>query len=119
MIQVKHIPHKGRGIIATQNITKGTVLEVAPVGVIPPEKQTMNPKGVFKYYFVRPSEYNEGQEVKAYYLIFGLVSFCNHSQEPNAHVHWTENEDGIWSNLICQQDIQEGEEVTLFYTNIG
>lgn len=31
MIKVKKIPNKGRGIIATQHIPEGTLLEVAPV----------------------------------------------------------------------------------------
>lgn len=52
------------------------------------------------------------------YLVFGLASFCNHAEKPNASVKWVENEIGLWSHLIAQKDIKEGEEVTLFYTNI-
>ncbi|MGK7954302.1 MAG: hypothetical protein AB4063_03415 [Crocosphaera sp.] len=33
-------------------------------------------------------------------------------------MEWVENEVGLWSHLIAQKDIEVGEEVTLFYTNI-
>lgn len=118
MIQVEKIPYKGRGIIATEDIPKGTLLEVAPVGVIPSEnRESMNQTDVFKYYFVQPLEYGKGEDVNAY-LVFGLASLCNHSEEPNSRVNWIENEIGIWSHLTASKDIKAGEEVTLFYTNI-
>lgn len=50
--------------------------------------------------------------------MFGLASFCNHAEKPNARVEWVENEVGLWSHLIAQKDIEVNEEVTLFYTNI-
>lgn len=41
MIEVKKIPNKGRGIIATQHIPQGTLLEVAPVEVFPFEQKKL------------------------------------------------------------------------------
>ncbi|WP_373536818.1 SET domain-containing protein-lysine N-methyltransferase [Microcoleus sp.] len=118
MIEVKKIHNKGRGIIATQHIPKGTLLEVAPVEAFQFEqKQSINETEVFKYYFVKPSEYSKSKDVKRY-LIFGLASLCNHEKKPNARVEWIEDEIGLWSHLIAQKDINKGEEVTLFYTNI-
>ncbi|MBT9317751.1 SET domain-containing protein, partial [Leptothoe spongobia] len=52
------------------------------------------------------------------YFVFGLASFCNHTEEPNSYVDWVENEVGLWSHLITKKDIKQGEEVTVFYTNI-
>ena len=55
------------------------------------------------------------------YLVFGLASLCNHQEKPNAKVNWIENTIGLWSHLIennTLKDINKGEEVTLFYTNI-
>ncbi|MGB3513904.1 MAG: SET domain-containing protein-lysine N-methyltransferase [Microcoleaceae cyanobacterium] len=118
MIEVKKIPNKGRGIIATKYIPKGTLLEVAPVEVFPFEaKQSINETEVFKYYFVQPSEYGQSKDVKRY-LIFGLASLCNHAEKPNVRVEWIENEIGLWSHLIALKDINKSEEITLFYTNI-
>lgn len=118
MIKVNKIPNKGRGVIATQDIAKGTLLEVAPVAVIPfEEEHNKNKMNIFKYYFVNPLEYRQGK-VDKLYLVFGLASLCNHSENPNARVDWSEDEIGSWSHLIAQKDIKESEEITLFYTNI-
>jgi len=103
---------------ATQHIPQGTLLEVASVEIFPFEpKETIDEAGIFKYYFVSPLEYSKTKNVNRY-LVFGLASFCNHAEKPNARVEWVENEVGVWAHLIAQKDIQEGEEVTLFYTNI-
>lgn len=118
MIEVKKIPNKGRGIMATQHIPEGTLLEVAPVEIFPFDSQeTIDETGIFKYYFVSPLEYSKSHNVNRY-LVFGLASFCNHAEKANARVEWVENEVGLWAHLIAQKDIKGGEEVTLFYTNI-
>ncbi|WP_293090318.1 hypothetical protein [Okeania sp. SIO3B5] len=64
MIEVQKILNKGRGIIATQDIPKGILIEVAPVEIFPfkPE-QTIDEKGIFKYYFVSPSEYRKSKNL--------------------------------------------------------
>ncbi|NES72662.1 MAG: SET domain-containing protein, partial [Okeania sp. SIO2D1] len=80
-------------------------------------EQTIDETGIFKYYFVSPLEYGKSKNVNRY-LVFGLASFCNHAEKSNACVEWVENEVGLWAHLIAQKDIKEGEEVTLFYTNI-
>lgn len=118
MIDIKNFPNKGRGVVATELISKGTLIEKAPVVSFPPEQRTILDKTeVFKYYFVIPSEYDRTKEVGGY-LVFGVASFCNHSQKPNTHINWVEDEKGLWAYLIASQDIEAGEECLLFYTNI-
>jgi len=118
MIAVKRIAGKGRGIIATEDISSGTLIEVAPVGVFPAEQRPIVDKtDVFKYYFVQPGEYRQRKNAKGYF-VFGLVSLCNHTEEPNSYVDWIEDEVGLWSHLTAKKDIKIGEEVTVFYTNI-
>ena len=118
MIEVQKILGKDRGVVAKQQILKETVIEIAPVSAIPAEHlSTLDKTEVFKYYFVRPAEYDESYLFRGY-LVFGLASLCNHSDRPNAEVSWVEDEVGLWCHLIAQRDIEAGEEVTLFYTNI-
>lgn len=118
MLEVKLFSEKGRGVVATQLILEGTLIEKAPVVYFPAEqRQIIDKTEVFKYYFVVPSEYHGGQEIGGY-LVFGLASFCNHSENPNTYIDWVKNETGLWANLIASQDIQAGEECALFYTNI-
>lgn len=118
MIEVQKIPEKQRGIVATQPILPETLLEVAPATAIPSEHlSAIDDTEVFKYYFVRPTEYAE-EGTFGGYLVFGLASLCNHSDRPNARVRWSENEVGLWCHLIATSAIEPGEEVTLSYANI-
>ncbi|EGJ33737.1 MULTISPECIES: SET domain-containing protein-lysine N-methyltransferase [Moorena] len=118
MIEVNKIPNKGRGIIATQDIPQGTLIEVAPVGIFSINKiPNINETEIFKYYFVKPLEYGKSKNVTGY-LVFGLASLCNHAENPNARVDWIEDKIGLWSHLIADKNINKSQEVTLFYTNI-
>ena len=119
MIDIKIFPKKGRGVVATEFIAKGTLIEKVPVVSFPAEQRLILDKTeVFKYYFVIPSEYDKTKEVGGY-LVFGLASFCNHSETPNTHINWVEDERGLWAELIASQDIEAGKECLLFYTNIN
>mgnify|MGYP006312620747 CR=1 FL=1 len=118
MIEVKLFPKKGRGIVATQLIPKETLIEIAPVGSFPAEQRPlMSETEVFEYYFVIPSEYEKSKKVGGH-IAFGLSSLCNHSETPNAYINWVKDEIGLWAHLIASKDIQAGEEVFVFYTNI-
>ena len=117
-LQVQKIPNKGRGIIATQDIAKGTLIEAAPVISFSLQQiPNINQTELFKYYFVQPQEYQKGENLNGYFVL-GIVSLLNHSEKPNAYIKWLEDEVGLWSHLIAEQDIKAGEEVTMFYTNI-
>ncbi len=118
MIEVRHIPQKGRGLIAVQPIYAGTLIEVAPVASFRAEERAIIDKtSVFPYYFIQPSEYGHSQESRGHF-VFGVVSLCNHADEPNACVKWVENEVGLWTHLVALKDIEPGEEVTMYYTNV-
>jgi len=52
-------------------------------------------------------------------LAFGQLTFCNHSDHPNATIRWREDDIGPWAELEALQSIAAGEEITLFYTNIS
>jgi hypothetical protein len=67
-----------------------------------------------------PSEYQ--QQIKTNeedtYIVFGLSSFCNHSKDPNAKIHWFKNETGLWISLSALKTIEVDEEITMSYANI-
>jgi hypothetical protein len=119
MLEIKLIAEKGRGAVATQSIQKGILIEKAPVASFPPDqREVIQDTEIGPYYFVRPTEYDsEDSKVKGY-IVFGLSSFCNHSEQPNAKIEWCKDRIGLWAKLTALQDIQAGEEVTIFYTNI-
>lgn len=118
MLEVQNIPQKGRGLIASTTIPQGTLIEVAPASSFSKQQwELMQPTDIFKYCFVQASEYQANTEVDGY-IVFGLVSLCNHSNTPTACIKWVKDEVGWWVHLSALRDIQIGEEVTTFYTNI-
>ena len=118
MLKICHIPPKGRGVIATQPILAGTVVEIAPVRSFPAkDRPIVDQTDIFEYYFVKPSAYQQSKEVGGH-LIFGLATFCNHADEPNVKIEWYQDDLGEWAHLVALNDIVAGEEVTLYYTNV-
>ncbi len=120
MLKIEKIADKGRGVVATESIEKGAVIESSPVCQFSSEqRQLISKTPLFDYYFVKPSEYQDGETREDNgYIIFGLASFCNHAQSPNAEIKWLSDEVSSWAQLIALQNIQPAEEITLFYTNI-
>ena len=115
----KKSPEKEKGVVAKKLLPKGTLIEAAPVSSFPVEEWTIIKKTeIFKYCFVLPKEYRENNQNADGYIVFGLSSFCNHSENPNAYIKWTQDEVGLWAHLIALADIQPEEEVLVFYTNI-
>ncbi|MCV6636934.1 SET domain-containing protein-lysine N-methyltransferase [Candidatus Albibeggiatoa sp. nov. NOAA] len=118
MITVHSTSDKGRGVVATTAIEKGTLIERAPVASFPAEQRPIiDSTNIAKYYFVLPSEYKHNKHVNGHF-VFGLLSLCNHSEVPNAYINWEQDNVGLWAQLIALQDIQKGQEVSLFYTNV-
>ena len=119
MLEIKLIPDKGRGAVATEFIQEGTLIEKAPVASFPPDQRKLiDETEIGPYYFVRPTEYDSQDSRVKGYIVFGLSSFCNHSEQPNANIEWSKDRVGLWAKLTALHDIQAGEEVTIFYTNI-
>lgn len=119
MLKVVLVPKKGRGVVATQYIKKGTLIEAAPTCSFPTQQRELVDKtNLSIFYFVKPSEYTATNKNVEGHIVFGLSSFTNHSKTPNAKIEWKEDERGLWANLVALEDIQVDNEVTIFYTNI-
>jgi len=118
-IVLKPIAGKGRGTVAIQPIPKGTLIERAPAATFPAaEREIVDKTLLGDYYFVPPADYRPDHKFVEGHLVLGLCSISNHTQDPNARMIWTEDECGTWGELTATRDIAEGEEVTIFYTNI-
>ena len=118
MIKVENILNKGRGIIATAAISKGTLIECVPVASFQAKQwEYLNKTDLFKYCFADPECYSAEGDTDGY-IVFGLSSLCNHSPRPNARIHWIQRETGLWADLVALSNIQPGEEISIFYTNI-
>ena len=102
-IEVKRIKGKGRGVIARKAIPADTVIERAPVLVIPTE-QVEDDAHLCDYV------YHWGRDTVA--LALGYGSLYNHSYKPNARY----DDVGVMTKVFTAiRDIAPGEEITINY----
>lgn len=106
LIEVRWTPHKGRGIFACTLIPEGTVIERAPVLVMPAaEVLATEDDTVLSHYL-----FEWGKNTVA--LALGYGSLYNHSYSPNARYEDGGRQQKLY---IAVRDIQPGEEVTINY----
>ena len=112
LVRASSVEGKGRVVEAVEDVVEGQVLESSPaVELSADDRRVIDGTALFPYYFVRPDR-------RGVYIIFGLASFCSHSEEPNAAVEWRRTGAGLWADLTATRPIAVGEEVTLRYLNI-
>jgi SET domain-containing protein len=105
-LEIRSEPGKGRGVFATGPIEAGTLLESAPVIVVPPEQCALLDRTILHdYYF----DWNGGVGAVA----LGLVSLCNHSRRPSARVRRNLAQSAL--DLVALTPIAAGDEVTIDY----
>ncbi|MBB2144474.1 SET domain-containing protein-lysine N-methyltransferase [Pedobacter sp. LMG 31464] len=107
-IEVKESPLHGRGVFAKNRITKGSLIEQAPVIFLSnDEKETLRFTKLFHYYFLL------GNSEKQAAFAFGYASFYNHSPEANAFYTFSRKRNTL--NIYAYQTIEAGYEITINY----
>src|SRR5262249_50795475 len=105
LIRVQKVKGKGRGVFATCDIKKGTVIERVPVVLVPIEDLVdgLRNRTLNKYYYIWSKTHVA--------VSLGYGSIYNHSYEPNArYVH------GVMTlTYRALRDIEKGEEITVNY----
>ena len=110
-IEVRISPGRGRGVFARTAVTAGTLIEVAPVIVIPiADCPALDRTIIHDYYFHWDGD-PEGEGRGA--LALGLVTLCNHASRPNARVERNFARETL--ELIASAAVAPGEEVTIDY----
>ena len=110
-VEIRDDPAKGRGVFAAIVIAAGTVIESAPVIVVPPEQCSLLDRTILHdYYF----DWESGPgRVGSGAVALGLVSLCNHARRPNARVR--RNLVQVTLDLVALDPIAAGEEITIDY----
>ncbi|WP_051692069.1 SET domain-containing protein-lysine N-methyltransferase [Pedobacter borealis] len=110
-VEVKESPLHGRGVFAKNRITKGSLIEQAPVIFLSnTEKETLRFTKLFHYYFLL----DEPDKPTAF--SFGYASFYNHSPKANAFYSFSRKRNTI--NIYAYQTIEAGDEVTINLSSI-
>lgn len=120
------VPLKGRGLFCHSPIEKNAIIESAPV-LLFNEKQAayVDKTNLYNYYFSAAFLGNQSPELfgikdpeNSGALAMGLMSFCNHSENPNAQIEKTVEGTDIIFTLRALRDIVANEEITHNYGTV-
>jgi SET domain-containing protein len=110
-LEIRDDPLKGRGIFAGAPIAAGTIIEMAPVIIVPAEQCRLLDQTILHDYYFHWDGDPEGVGRGA--LALGLLALCNHSRRPRAWVRRNFAQSTL--DLIALESIAAGEEVTIDY----
>jgi len=110
-IKVTNIPGKGRGVIATENIKAGEVIEVCPIVFLSDKEVSFLEKEseILKFYYLIQYAINKSC------IMFGYGSMYNHSFEPNADIDYDISNPQETLSVEAIKDIKTGEEIVFDY----
>jgi uncharacterized protein len=110
-IKVVDIEGKIRGVIATQDIKSGEIIEVCPIVFISKKEADFFEKenSALKYYYLQQTATNK------YCIMFGYGSLYNHSFSPNADIDYNEEIPENFLFFKAIKDIKAGEEIVFDY----
>lgn len=104
------IPNAGRGVFASYDMTKHTIIEICPVILIPKnEVSSLQQTLLINYNF------GWGRSLESRAICLGFGSMYNHSFTPNAT--YKKYFDDLIVEFIALRDINKGEEITVNYHN--
>jgi SET domain-containing protein len=110
-LEIRSDPIKGRGIFACEPIAAGTLIEAAPVIIVPAEQCPLLDRTILHDYYFHWDGDPDGDGRGA--VALGLVALCNHSRRPNARVRRNLAQDTL--DLVALSSIAAGDEVTIDY----
>jgi SET domain-containing protein len=108
MYAIRQFKRKGRGLVATKEIAVGTAIVTCPVIVYDDADAGRISK-------TRLGDYNFrfGDRQNRACIVLGVISLCNHAEEPNAEIVCHEAEQTV--TLMALRPIAEGEEICIRY----
>ena len=110
-VEIRTGLERGRGVFAREPIAADTLVEAAPVIIVPAaECRLLDRTILYNYYFHWDGD-PDGEGRGAVGL--GLVSLCNHASRPRARVD--RNFIRHTLDLVAIADIGPGEEITIDY----
>lgn len=99
---------KGRGVFAWKHIPAGTLIDEAPVVVVPAAEIEHVRRTILRDYY-----FEWGPDESEAALLLGTFALCNHSYQPNAV--YVRNPERMTISFFARRDIVPGEEITINY----
>ena len=110
-LEIRNDELKGRGVFASAPIAAGTLIEAAPVIIVPASECPLLDRTILHDYYFHWDGDPDGEGSGAVPL--GLVALCNHSRRPRARVRCNLGQATL--DLVALVTIPAGEEVTIDY----
>ncbi len=106
-LEIRDDPGKGRGVFAMAPIAAGTLIEAAPVIVVPAAQCALVDRTILHDYYFRWDDAGSAA------LALGITSLCNHAKRPRARVRRNHAQSTL--DLIALSPIAPGDEITIDY----
>ena len=110
-LEIRSEPAKGRGVFARAPIAAGSLIEAAPIIIVPPAQCALLDQTILHDYYFHWDGDPDGDGSGA--VALGLVALCNHSRRPNARVRRNLAQETL--DLLALSPIAAGDEVTIDY----
>ena len=110
-LEIRDDPQKGRGVFASAPIAAGSLIEAAPVVIVPASQLKLLDQTILHDYYFAWDGDPKGAGSGA--VALGLVSLCNHSRRPRARVRRNLAQGTL--DLVALLPIAAGDEVTIDY----
>ena len=125
-LYVKDAPPKGRGVFCNNPIEAETVIEVCPTLLFTATDGALVDKTIlYNYYFSAQFlsdtvavSHDIFDKEKAGIIAFGMLSLCNHSDNPNACIEKNVENNEVWFVLKALKDISPHEEILISYGKV-
>lgn len=107
-LYIAETERKGRGVFTSEDITKNSVIEIAPVVVMSGDERVLLDQTLLHDYI-----FEWGDETKECCLALGWVSIYNHSYQSNCEYDMDYDDKTI--TIKTMRKIKAGEEITINY----
>lgn len=114
---------KGRGVFCDGDIEEGEIIEVSPALLLDRQTTAHVDKTILYDYKFKMGVLSKSQRAlfhiddpkKSCCIVMGLMSFCNHSENPNADIFWEEDEGTAYHSLEATRPIPKNTEICTNY----
>ena len=122
-LYLNKVPNKGYGVFCREDIKKGEILEVTPAIILNDKDQSHVAKTFLDNYVFQigaiSRKMKQWCKIKktenSAAVVMGILSFCNHSEEPNAEIIFEEKKDLLFYMLRTTRAIPKNVEICTTY----
>jgi uncharacterized protein len=122
-LYLKMTKTKGRGVFCTRDIKKGEEIEVTPTLVLSERETLLMQKTIMRDYIFTLGKISAAIKKRTGVkkvddgstIIAGVMTFCNHDEEPNAEIVWEEKNGGVCHTLMATRKIPKDTEICTSY----